>query len=49
MPDNVLQSLTNNVIFIKGEKESLKKLAGKITKVPETIKIPKEYLVGDLE
>lgn len=44
MPDNVLQSLTNNIIFVKGERDSLKKLSHKITKVPKTIKIPTEYL-----
>jgi len=42
--DNVLQNLTNNVIFRQREKESLKKLACKITKVPTSIKIPTEYL-----
>lgn len=47
MSDNILQSLTNNVIFAKEEQKSLKKLARKITKVPEIIKIPKEYLVGE--
>ena len=44
MGDNVLQNLTNNVIFRQHEKDSLKKLAGKITKVPKTIHIPAEYL-----
>lgn len=47
MVDNVLQNLTNNVIFRKHERDSLKKLANKITKVPETIHIPAEYLVGE--
>lgn len=46
MTDKILQSLTNNVIFSMNEKKSLKKLANKITKIPETIKIPSEYLVG---
>ncbi len=47
--DNVLQNLTNNVIFRQHEKENLKRLANKITKVPTTIKIPVEYLtdLGD--
>lgn len=45
MSDNVLQSLTNNVIFVKDERQSLRKLAKKITKVPDTIHIPSEYLV----
>jgi len=49
MSDNILQSLTNNVIFIKGERDSLKILSKKITKVPKIIKIPSEYLtdLGD--
>jgi len=46
--DNVLQNLTNNVIFRKHERDSLKKLASKITKVPPVITIPKEYLT-DIE
>lgn len=47
--DNVLQNLTNNVIFVKGEKKSLRTMAGKITKVPPTIKIPSKYFtdLGD--
>ena len=47
MKDNILQSLTNNVVFSMNEKKSLRKLAGKITKIPESIKIPSEYLVGE--
>jgi len=47
MSDNILQSLTNNIIFAKGERESLRKLAKKITKVPDSIHIPSEYLVGE--
>ncbi len=46
--DNILQSLTNNIIFRLNEKKDLKKLASKITKVPESIKIPIAYLT-DLE
>ncbi len=45
MIDNVLQNLTNNVILRKNERDSLRKLAGKITKVPDSIHIPSEYLV----
>ena len=46
MPDNILQSLTNNIIFVKGERDSLKKLSRKIIKVPKIIKIPTEYLTN---
>lgn len=42
--DNVLQNLTNNVILRHHEKKSLINLAKKITKVPDTIHIPIEYL-----
>ncbi len=45
MVDNVLQNLTNNVILRLNEKKSLIKLAKKITKVPDSIHIPSEYLV----
>ena len=44
--DNVLQNLTNDIIFRSQEKKSLKKLASKITKVPKSIKIPIEYLTN---
>ena len=46
MVDSMLQSLTNDVILKHYEKVSLKKLAKKITKVPETINVPIEYLVN---
>lgn len=42
--DNVLQNLTSNVILRHSEKKSLIKLAKKITKVPDTIHIPIQYL-----
>jgi len=45
MPEEILQSLTNNIIFFKQERENLKKLANKITKVPDTITIPSEYFI----
>ena len=45
----ILETLTNNVIFGIGEKEKLRKRAKKITKTPEIIKIPSEYLVGEKE
>jgi len=41
----VLECMTNNIIFRMHEKESLKRLAEKIIKVPDTIYIPTEYLV----
>jgi len=44
---DILASLTSNLIFGVGEKEKLRKLAKKITKFPETINIPSEYLVGE--
>jgi len=44
--DSMLQSLTNDVILKHYEKISLKKLAKKITNVPDTINIPIEYLVN---
>jgi hypothetical protein len=44
--DNILQNFTSDVILKKYEKISLKKLAKKITKVPDTINIPIEYLVN---
>jgi hypothetical protein len=44
--DNVLQNFTSDVILKHYEKISLKKLAKKITKVPDTINIPIEYLVN---
>ena len=46
MIDNVLQNLTNNVILKKHERASLRKLARKITKVPNIINIPSEYLTN---
>jgi len=46
---NILESLTGNLIFGIGEKKKLRKLASKITKVPETIKIPSEYLAGEIQ
>jgi len=46
MSNEFLQILTDKVILHKGEREKLKKLAKKITKVPYTIKIPSEYLTG---
>ena len=41
----ILECMTNNIIFRMHEKESLKRLAQKITKVPDIIHIPSEYLV----
>jgi len=46
MSDNILQNLTNDIIFRHHEKKSLKILARKITKVPPNIKIPIEYLTN---
>jgi len=46
---SVLDCMTNNIIFRMHEKESLKRLAKKITKVPDTIHIPIEYLVEKRE
>lgn len=44
--DSVLENFTSGVILKKYEKVNLKKLAKKITKVPDTINIPIEYLVN---
>jgi hypothetical protein len=44
MTEEILQNLTANLVFRKAERENLRKLASKITKVPDIIKIPKEYL-----
>jgi len=41
----ILDCMTNNIIFRMHEKKNLQKLAKKITKVPDTIHIPSEYLV----
>jgi len=42
----VLQALTDKIILTHDEKEKLKKFASKITKLPEKIVIPGEYLEG---
>jgi len=47
MTNDILQSLTNNIIFSMNEKKSLKELAKKITIIPKTIKISSVYLTGD--
>jgi hypothetical protein len=47
--DNVLENFTSGVILKHYEKISLKKLAKKIIKVPDTINIPIEYLVNKNE
>lgn len=48
MIDNVLQNLTDTIILRHSEKLNLRKIAKKIKKVPDTIHIPSEYLVGEL-
>jgi len=40
-----LESLTKR-IFTRQEQENLRKIAEKITKVPDSINIPMEYCVG---
>lgn len=47
MTEELLQNLTNNIIFFKQEKENLRKLAKKIIKIPENIIIPSEYFTGE--
>jgi len=41
----VLDYMTSNIMFRMHEKENLKKLAKKITKVPDSSHIPSEYLI----
>lgn len=46
MNNEFLKILTDRFILHKGEREKLKTLAQKITKVPDIIHIPSEYLTG---
>ena len=46
-PLSIPQYYTRKLKDKRTEKEILKKFASKITKVPDTIQIPKEYLVGE--
>lgn len=42
---NTLESLTKQ-IYSSWEKKSLRKIASEITKVPDTINMPTEYMVN---
>ena len=48
-PLSIPQYYTRKLKDKRTEKEKLQSLAGKIKKVPKSIVIPKEYLVGDMK